>query len=171
MTMSRVTKACILTFVCSCNTSGVAGSSELRFYSGRSESSITSSPAQSLFSPSSTFGLDTTSPWCSYTSYPGINPKGQRSRLTLSLLRNIVFSCRLQGHLTVPDNDKENTWSTKSLVLATQSSEWCLFLLPPLYIYALSSTMPKTVKPVHIVKILFNFVKGISSTSISKDMF
>jgi hypothetical protein len=74
--MSRVTKASILTSVCSCNgssesfsslknleTSSVAGSSELRFNSGRSESSISciaSSPAQSLFSSSSTFRLGTT---------------------------------------------------------------------------------------------------------------
>jgi hypothetical protein len=53
MAMSRVTKASILTSVCSCNgtsksfsslknleTSGVVGSSELRFNSGRSESSL-----------------------------------------------------------------------------------------------------------------------------------
>jgi hypothetical protein len=78
MAMSRVTKASILTSVCSCNdtsdsfsslknleTSGVAGSSELRFNYGRSESSIScivSSPAQSLFSSSSTFRLGTISP-------------------------------------------------------------------------------------------------------------
>jgi hypothetical protein len=114
--------------------------------------------------------LGTTSSWCS-PSYPGINPNWQRSRLTLSLLRNILFSCRLQGHLTVPVKDKENTWSTKSLVLATQSSEWRPFLLQPLYIHARSSAMRETVKPNHIMKTLFNFVKGISPTCIDKDMF
>jgi hypothetical protein len=187
MAMSRVTKASILTSVCSCNgysesfsslknleTSGVAGSLELRFNSGRSESSISciaSSPAQSLFSSSSTFRLGTTSPWCSHTSYPGINLNWQRSRLTLSLLRNILFSCRLQGHLTVSVNDKENTWSTKFLVLATQSSEWRPFLLHPLYIHAWSSAMPETVKPNHIVKTLFNFVKGFGPICIGKDRF
>jgi hypothetical protein len=53
MAISRVTKASILTFLCSCNgslesfsslknleTYGVAGSSELRFNYGRNESSI-----------------------------------------------------------------------------------------------------------------------------------
>jgi hypothetical protein len=187
MAMSRVTKASILTSVCWCNgssesfsslknlkTSAVVGSSELRFNSGRSESSISciaSSPAQSLFCSSSTFGLGTTSLWCSHTSYPGINPNWQRSKITLYLLRNILFLCRLQGHLTVPVNEKENTWSIKSLVLATQLSEWRPLLLQSLYIHARSSAMPEIVKPDHIVKTLFNFVMGIDPISIGKDRF
>jgi hypothetical protein len=137
--------------------------------SGRSESSIsciTSPPTQSLFSYFSTFELGTTSPWYSHTSYMGINPNWQRPRLTLSLLRNILYSCYLQGYLTVPVNDKEKAWSTKSLVLATHSSKWYLFLLQLLYIHARSSAMPETVKADHIIKTSFNFVKGIDPTSI-----
>jgi hypothetical protein len=78
MAMSRVTKASILTSVCSCNDSLESFSSlkilkpqvwenprsKLRFNSRRSKSSISciaSPPAQSLFS-SSVFGLGTTSP-------------------------------------------------------------------------------------------------------------
>jgi hypothetical protein len=178
MAMIWVTKATILTSMCSCNglknlaTYGVAGSSDLRANSGRRESSISciaSPPTQSLFTYFSRFELGTTSPWYSHTSYTGINLNWQRSRLTLSLLRNILYSCRLQGHLTVPVNDKEKAWSTKSLVLATQSSEWRQFLLQPLYIHARSSTMLETVKVDHIIKTSFNFVKGIDPTSIGKD--
>jgi hypothetical protein len=158
MAMSRVTKASILTYVCSCNgsseyfsslkyleTCGVGGSLELSFNFGRSEfniSCIASALAQSLFFSSSTFGLGNTSPWCFHTSYLGINPKWQRSSLTLSLLMNILFPWHLQWDLTVSINDKEKAWSTKSLVLATHSLEWRPFLLQPLYIHSRSSAMP-----------------------------
>jgi hypothetical protein len=40
-----------------------------------------------------------------------------------------------------------------------------------LYNHARSSAMSETVKLDHIVKALFNFVKGIGPTSIGKDRF
>jgi hypothetical protein len=55
--------------------------------------------------------------------------------------------------------------------LAIQSSECSSFLLQPLYIHAWSSAMLETVKSNHIVKTLFNFVKGIGPICIGKDRF